>query len=63
MEEEKNHGEPGSLHRDEDELHIDVRVLPTPDVDVHGMESHSEKARGRIQTGDDLDGRRRGALP
>ena len=61
MEQEKDDGEPGSLHRDEDELHIDVRILPAPHVDVHRVERHAQEARGRIQTRDDLDERRRTA--
>ena len=63
MEQEENDGEPGSLHGDEDELHIDVRILPAPNVYVHGVEGHPEKARGWVQTRDDLDETRRTVRP
>ena len=54
MEQEENDGEPRSLHGNEDELHIDVRILPAPHVNVHGVEGHSKKTRGWIETRDDL---------
>ena len=45
MEGHQNVGEVRRLHRNEQELEVDVRVLTAPHVDDHGVQRHPEEPR------------------
>lgn len=54
MEGHQNVGKVRRLHRNEEELEVDVRVLAAPHVDDHGVQRHPEEPRRWVDARYDL---------
>lgn len=54
MEDQKYNREPGRFHGEKEELNVHVRVLATPNIDIHRVERHSKKSRRGVNAGNNL---------